>query len=134
MFRRLRIPAVCLVLFAFCAAYAQTAMLPLPQPKPRRFLMWKASSPTATLYLVGSIHVGDKSMYPLPPEVESAFAAAKVLAVEINIKNVDKMKAMELIQQNGMYPAGDSLSRHISKENSDALDEFCKKHSLPRAG
>src|ERR1051326_7487310 len=134
MFRRLRIPAVCLVLFAFCAAYAQTATPPLPQPKPRRFLMWKASSPTATLYLVGSIHVGDKTMYPLPPEVESAFAAAKVLTVEINIKDVDKMKAMEMMQANGMYPAGDSLSKHISKETSGALDAFGTEHSLPRTG
>jgi len=135
MFRRLRLPAVCLLLLAFSAAHAQTATpSPAQQPKPRRFLMWKASSPTATLYLVGSIHVGDKTMYPLPPEVESAFAAAKVLTVEINIKNVDKVKAMELIQQNGMYPAGDSLSKHISKETSDALDAFCAQHSLPRAG
>ena len=133
MFRRLRVPAVCLVLLAFSAAQAQTAT-PTPQSKPRRFLMWKASSPTATLYLVGSIHVGDKTMYPLPPEVESAFAAAKVLTVEINIKNVDKMKAMGMIQQSGMYPAGDSLSKHITKETSDALDAFCTEHSLPRAG
>jgi uncharacterized protein len=131
MFRRFRVPAICLLVLGFAAACAQTA--PQSQPKPRRFLMWKASSPKATLYLVGSIHVGDKTMYPLPQEVESTFAAAKVLAVEINIKNVDKMKTMELIQQNGMYSGGDSLSRHISKETSDELDDFCSKHNLPRA-
>jgi len=132
MFCRLRIPAICLLLLALSAAYAQTATP--PQPKLRRFLMWKATSATSTMYLVGSIHVGDKTMYPLPPEVEAAFAAAKVLTVEINIKNVDKMKTMELIQQNGMYSGGDSLSKHISKETSDALDSFCTAHSLPRAG
>jgi uncharacterized protein YbaP (TraB family) len=115
MFRRFRVPVICLLLLAFsAAAYAQTTAQ--PQSKPRRFLMWKAVSPTSTLYLVGSIHVGDKSMYPLPQEVESAFAAARVLAVEINIKNVDKMKTFELIQKNGMYSGGDSLSRHISKD------------------
>ena len=132
MSRRVRLTAACLLVFAVSAAFAQTS--PQPQPKPRRFLMWKATSPTATLFLVGSIHVGDKSMYPLPQEVESAFAAAKVLTVEINIKSVDKIKTMELIQQNGMYPSGDSLSKHIPKETSAALDEFCQKHSLPRAG
>src|SRR5689334_18271512 len=101
MFRRFRTPAVWLLLLAFsAAAYAQTATQ--PQPRPRRFLMWKAVSPTTTMYLVGSIHVGDKSMYPLPAEVESAFAAARVLAVEINIKNIDKTKSFELIQKNGM--------------------------------
>jgi uncharacterized protein YbaP (TraB family) len=133
MSRRFRVPAIWLFLLAMAAAAcAQTATQ--PQAKPRRFLMWKAVSPTTTLYLVGSIHVGDKSMYPLPPEVESAFAAAQVLTVEINIKNVDKMKTMELIQKNGMYSGGDSLSKHISPETSAALDDFCSKHSLPRAG
>ena len=133
MHRRLRIPAIWLLLLAFSvAAHAQVAAQ--PQPQPRRFLMWKAVSPTATLYLVGSIHVGDKSMYPLPQEVESAFTAAKVLAVEINVKSMDRMKTMELIQKNGMYFGDDSLSRHISKETSAALDDFCGKHNLPRAG
>src|ERR1041385_448085 len=131
MFRRFRVTAICLLLLAFSAAYAQTAAQ--PQPKPRRFLMWKAVSPTTTMYLVGSIHVGDKDMYPLPREVESAFSAAKVLAVEINVKNVDKMKTMGLIQKNGMYSGDDSLSKHISKETSDTLDDFCSKHNLPRA-
>jgi uncharacterized protein YbaP (TraB family) len=135
MSSRFRTPAIWLLLLALSAAvYAQAAAQPQTQPRPRRFLMWKAVSPTTTLYLVGSIHLGDKSMYPLPPEVESAFAAAQVLAVEINVKNSDKMKAMELIQKNGMYSAGDSLSKHISSETSAALDDFCSKHNLPRAG
>ena len=132
MFRRFRNPAILVLLLTFLgAAHAQVAAQ--PQPKPRRFFMWKATSPATTLYLVGSIHVGDKSMYPLPPEVESAFAAAKVLTVEINIKHMDQFKTMELIQKNGMYTGDDSLSKHISAETSAALDDFCGKHNLPRA-
>jgi uncharacterized protein YbaP (TraB family) len=72
-------------------------------------------------------------MYPLPKEVESAFAAAKVLAVEINIKNADQAKMMGLVQKYGMYGPNDSLSKHLSKETSAALDDFCNTHGLPRA-
>lgn len=133
MFRRFRIPAVFVILLALlAAAQAQTAAQ--PQPKPRRFLMWKTTSPTVTVYLVGSIHVGNNTMYPLPKEVESAFSAAKVLAVEINVKNADQAKMMGLVQKYGMYGPDDSLSKHLSKETSAALDDFCSKHSLPRAG
>ncbi|HKD82868.1 MAG TPA: TraB/GumN family protein [Candidatus Angelobacter sp.] len=133
MFRRLRIPAIWILLLAIvAAAHAQTAAQ--PQSKPRRFLMWKATSPTVTIYLVGSIHVGDSTMYPLPQQVESAFAAAKVLAVEINIKNADQAKMMGLVQKYGMYTGDDSLSKHLSKETSAALDDFCTAHGLPRAG
>jgi uncharacterized protein YbaP (TraB family) len=96
--------------------------------------MWKATSPTVTIYLVGSIHVGNSAMYPLPQQVESAFSAAKVLAVEINIKNTDQAKMMGLVQKYGMYGADDTLSKHLTKETSAALDDFCAKHGLPRAG
>jgi uncharacterized protein YbaP (TraB family) len=114
------------------AAQAQTS--PQAQPKPRRFLMWKATSPTATVYLVGSVHLGDQSMYPLPQEVETAFAAAMVLTVEINVKNVDQSQAVTLVQKYGLYGPDDNLTKHISAETAAALQEFCTKHNLPRAG
>ncbi len=133
MLQRSRFSRIWLVFIALLGvAHAQVA--PQTQARPRRFLMWKAASPTTTVYLVGSIHVGDKSLYPLPPEVESAFAAAKVLAVEINIKNLDQTKTMGLIGQFGMYGANDNLANHISKETSAALDDFCTKHGVPRTG
>jgi len=132
MFKRSRVSAVWIVLLALLgAAHAQVAGQ--SKPKPRRFLMWKATSPTATVHLVGSIHVGDQGLYPLPAEVESAFTAAKVLVVEINIKNTDLARTAGLVQQKGMYGGEDSLSKHISRETSTALDDFCSKHNLPRA-
>ena len=136
MLKRLNIPRLLLVLLAFVtAAQAQQAQQAAPaQPTPRRFLMWKAASPTTTVYLVGAIHVGDSSMYPLPKEVESAFAAAKVLAVEINIKNADQAKMIGLIQKYGLYTGDDSLSKHLSKDTQIALDDYCTRHNVPRQG
>jgi uncharacterized protein YbaP (TraB family) len=103
------------------------------QGTPRRLLMWKATSPTTTVYLLGSIHVGDKGLYPLPAEAESAFAAARVLVVEVNVKLVDAAKALGLMQKYGMYSGDDSLSKHLTKETSDALDAHCQKNGLLRA-
>jgi uncharacterized protein YbaP (TraB family) len=133
MLKRRHIHAVLLVLLAFVGA-AQAQQAAPAQPKPRRFLMWKAASPTTTVYLVGSIHLGDSSMYPLPKQVESAFAAAKVLAVEINIKNADEAKMMGLIQKYGLYTGDDSLTRHLPKETQAALDDYCTRHNVPRTG
>jgi len=133
MLKRRYIHAVLIVLLAFLGV-AQAQQAAPAQPKPRRFLMWKATSPSATVYLVGSIHVGDSSMYPLPKEVESAFAAAKVLAVEINVKNADQAKMMGLVQKYGMYAGDDSLTKHLSKETQAALDDYCTRHNVPRMG
>ena len=133
MLKRRHIHAMLIVLLAFLGV-AQAQQAAPAQPKPRRFLMWKATSPSATVYLVGSIHVGDSSMYPLPKEVESAFAAAKVLAVEINVKNADQSKMMGLVQKYGMYGDDDSLTKHLSKETQAALDDYCTRHNVPRMG
>src|ERR1700761_9739783 len=102
MLKRLRLHLIWLFLVAFCAAHAQPAAQPQPQARPHRIFMWKATSPTTTIYLLGSIHVGDSGMYPLPKEVESAFSAAKVLAVEINVKKLDQSKVMATVQQYGL--------------------------------
>jgi uncharacterized protein YbaP (TraB family) len=133
MLKRRYIYAMLTLLLAFWQV-AQAQQKAAAQPKPRRFLMWKATSPTTTVYLVGSIHMGDSSMYPLPQEVESAFAAAKALAVEVNSKNVDQSKTMGLVQAFGMYGPGDSLTKHLSKETMAMLDDYCTKHNVPRAG
>jgi uncharacterized protein len=133
MLKRRHIQTGLIVLLAFLGV-AQAQQTAPAQPKPRRFLMWKATSPTTTVYLVGSIHMGDGSMYPLPKEVESAFAAAKVLAVEINIKNTDQARMIELVQKYGLYTGDDSLTKHLSKETLAALDDYCTRHNVPRTG
>ncbi len=118
-----------LLTFAGACQAQQTAQ---EQAKPQRPLLWKASSSTATVYLFGSIHVGDAGLYPLPASVESAFAASKVLVVEIDPKQVDQSKITELVGKYGMYGAGDGLSKHMNKETADALAAFCAKNGLPR--
>jgi uncharacterized protein YbaP (TraB family) len=133
MVKRVRVSLVrllpVLIALGFCHAQAPTQA---PAKAARRSLMWKATSPTNTVYLLGSIHVGDNSLYPLPQGVEAAFAASKVLAVEINVKSIDQSKVFKLVQEYGMYTGDETLSKHISKETSDALDDFCTKNSLPR--
>jgi uncharacterized protein YbaP (TraB family) len=103
-----------------------------PQAGPRRFLMWKVTSPTTTVYLVGSVHVATPELYPLPQALESAFAASRVLVVEVNTKNIDPTQSNKLIAESGMYRPGDSLSKHIAKPTSEALDQFCNKNGVAR--
>jgi uncharacterized protein YbaP (TraB family) len=100
----------------------------------RQFLLWKVTSPTATVYLVGSMHIlASKDVYPLPGEVEKAFADSSVLAVEADVRNVDQQHMMEMVQKYGMYTAGDSLSHHLSKSTADALASFCSNNGFPCA-
>lgn len=122
------------VFFLTFLALLGTSLAQTQQPdvKPRRLLMWKASSPTTTVYLLGSIHLGDKELYPLPEIVESAFNASKLLVVEINIKDVDKGTQNKLLLQYGFYPQDDGLSKHLTKKTAIALGNFCSEHGFPR--
>ena len=57
-------------------AAAQTA----PAPATKKAIFWKVTSPTSTVYLLGSIHLGSKDMYPLPKEIEDAFEGSAAAA------------------------------------------------------
>ena len=119
--------AILLVLLLAPVAQAQMAS------KARKALMWKVTSPTTTLYLVGSIHLADTSVYPLPQPVEDAFSASPVLVVEVDMTKVDEATSKSMMQDKAMYGAGATLSQHITKPTSDALDVYCNEQGVPRA-
>ena len=61
-----------------------------PAPAPaKKAMFWKVTSKDNVAYLLGSIHLGSKSMYPLPKEIEDAFEHSALLAVEIDINHVE---------------------------------------------
>lgn len=118
-----------LLLFAILLAVVAQAQS-APQ---RKALMWKVSSPTTTVYLLGSIHIADASVFPLPGAVEETFAASPLLVVEVDMTKVDEAAMKSLLQAKAMYSDGTTLSQHISKPTSDALDAYCKAQEIPRA-
>ena len=70
-----------------------------------------------TAYLLGTIHIGRKDMYPLSDAVEQAYAEAEILAVEADIlafsQDLVQMTQMSLAL---LYGPGDDASRHMSEE------------------
>ncbi len=96
-------------------------------------LLWKVESGSATVYLLGSVHVADASLYPLDATIERAFRNSDKLVVEINILKVDPQRMGQLILQKGMYPPGETLEKSISKETLKQLEAVLKEAGLPMA-
>jgi uncharacterized protein YbaP (TraB family) len=92
--------------------------------------MWKISSATHSAYLVGSVHLGSKQMYPLPAVVEDAFRASSVLIVEVDIRHVDPAQMQQLLLA-GAYPAGDDLFQHITPQTRSRLESYFGAAHLP---
>jgi uncharacterized protein YbaP (TraB family) len=96
----------------------------------KKALFWRASSGNNVVYLLGSVHLGTKSMYPLAREIEEAFDRATAMAVEIDINRVDMRKTEAAILKLGIYPDGETLWKHISPETRKLLEEFCAAYKL----
>jgi uncharacterized protein YbaP (TraB family) len=72
--------------------------------------LWEVKSATATTYLFGTIHVGKKSFYPLPPVVEKAFNDSAKVVVEADIS--DTKTAAEVAAM-VMYLPPDALEQKL---------------------
>lgn len=84
-------------------------------------LLFRATGKKAAVHLFGSVHVANATFYPLPAKVESAFAAAKALAVEVHLDLPTKLKGAELVAK-ARYVPPDSLKKHVSEKTWTLLE------------
>ena len=92
---------------------------------------WKVASNTGTLYLMGSMHFGSDDFYPLPQEVQAAFASSDILVVEVDISRLDPQKLKASLFKHGGMPSGKRLSDYLSKEDQKKLAKIAAKHQWP---
>lgn len=90
--------------------------------QPKSFL-WEARSGGSTVYLLGSIHMGKDTMYPLKPAIEQAFNKSKVLAVEININDLNANDFADDFQ----YKDGKTLKTELSDTLYKKFEESFRK-------
>ncbi|THB63192.1 MAG: TraB/GumN family protein [Desulfovibrio sp.] len=78
-------------------------------------LLYTISSGDSVLYLAGGFPLGKPEAYPLPGNLDEAFAASEGLAVKMIPEDTPEARAM--IQSLAQYPEGDGLSQHVSEPN-----------------
>lgn len=83
---------------------------------------WKVSDEDSTVYLLGSVHAADPSLYPLSKAILNAYEESEALVVEANIAN--QQEGTEYMQQKMMYSGEDTLDKNISKEVYDRFVEY----------
>lgn len=105
--RRLAIPFLILASLTAAAASAVAADAgPL--------FLWRAEKDGAVVHLLGSIHAGQADFFPLDERIYAALAASDTVACEIDLTDpAMQMKVAMLVQQQGMYPADQSLQDHL---------------------
>lgn len=92
-----------------------------PNNSSAKNFLWEVKSKTGTAYLLGSIHMFKRHMYPLNESIEEAYKKSDVLAVEVNMNKVtDAQKAS--MTANAFYNDGTTLKDHISKDSYNLLE------------
>lgn len=93
--------------------------------------LWRVVNAGAPSHLFGSVHLGTGDLYPLPAPVESAFRAAAVLAVEIDLESIDPAEQSAVIERTGLYPVGEDLTTRGDEALLLSLDATCARLALP---
>ncbi len=96
-----------------------------------KLFLWKATSETTQVYLLGSIHMAKKEIYPLAKEIEQAFERSKYLVVEVDQGKVDPGKIQQMVLERGMYKEGESLSTKLPKEKLKRVQDLVEKVGIP---
>ncbi len=125
----LRAPATC----AIAALLLAWLFLPFQAAAGDQRLFWQAESGNGTVYLLGSLHFGDPSMYPLPEAIGDALASADVLVVEVNITAHAPEAIAETIGRRGLYHDNRRLDHLVNRDTWRALTDAAAEIGLPTA-
>jgi len=86
--------------------------------------IWKVEKDGVEVHLLGSVHLGDATMYPLRDEIEEAFDNADHLVVEVNIAQAPDEQTAKEIAAMQMYTDGTTLKDHVSAETYARIQAF----------
>ena len=90
--------------------------------------MWRVTSDEygGSLYLFGSIHLGDGEMFPLPDYVEDAYAECGALAVECDIVAFEQLPESEILAYYEPFILNDgtTIRDHLPKDIYEAAKKL----------
>jgi len=94
-------------------------------------LLYKLESTNATVYVLGSIHVANESLYPLDARITKAFEQSDVLVLETELTPTAKARGAKLLQQAGLYTPPDTLDAHLDDSTRAALQGALAQRGIP---
>lgn len=88
--------------------------------------LWEISGEEGEFYLMGSLHFMPQGSYPLSDEIYNALNNSDLLAVELDLRELDQQSIQQYVQENGLF--------HDETRLKDVLDENTYKKVLDLTG
>ena len=92
--------------------------------------VWKVTHQKQHLYLGGTVHLLAKSDYPLPPQFNTAYAHSAKLILEADTSKMQHPDFQQVMMQQAMYPAGQTIQSKLTPDTYQALKQHCISRNL----
>ncbi len=90
-------------------------------------IFWSVEYKGNTVYLLGSIHIADDSIYPLDSVIYRAFESSEYFVLEMDPTSINPFEIMKYTNYHG-----DTLLKNmVSQELYDRITTLMKKHKVP---
>ena len=93
--------------------------------------VWSIKGAHNTVYLAGSVHALPKDDAEFSPQLERAYAASKLIVMEVDLDDLDPLAAVQYVTSNGTLPAGEDLESVVGEERYAAIAKLAASLDLP---
>ncbi len=119
---------LCFAIFLVACSGSSKKSETLPESK---HFFWKVSDENSSVWVLGSIHLADSTLYPLAPVIDSAFAHSDELAVELNMNDEEVVKEVgEQSAVQGLLTEG-TLRDLLPQDMWNTVDSLCTAWNVP---
>lgn len=94
-------------------------------------ILYKVSSDSNNVYILGSVHLAKPELYPLNKEIDQAYNNSNILVVEIDAQNPESQMYIQMAMlQLGIYQDNRSLKTELSSKTYRQLQEYTTKAGI----
>ena len=95
--------------------------------------VWKAEKDGKHIYLGGTIHVLNKTDFPLPEEFDEAYQKSEAIYFEVDIKAMKDPSIAQKMMPMFMAKPGETLDTVLKPETIKAVEAFVTERGMPMA-
>ncbi|QGH32835.1 hypothetical protein GI584_01655 [Gracilibacillus salitolerans] len=126
----LSVVLVVLVTVTACQSQDEMTRLAESEHEGNGGFLWEVVHGDTTVYLQGTIHIGQEDFFPLNTASEAAYKRADVILPEIDLNALDIEEIQPMTMELALYEDGSKLQDHISPELYNDITELLSMYGF----
>ncbi|HEX5220914.1 MAG TPA: TraB/GumN family protein [Verrucomicrobiae bacterium] len=117
-----RLPALALfVSLSVLSLPAQPVVTAASTNKTTKHCLWEVKGKSKTVFLLGSLHLMKKNMYPLDAPIENAYKNADIVVFETDMAAMESPEFALKLMKEATYPEGETLKKNLPEATYSML-------------